>query len=249
MKRLLLFTLTALLLLPLFCSCVMTGGEEETLTARVIRIYPDADAVLLAPMGISEGQPPMFLYWEWHEQLTEGDCMVLTYRGGLVEEKSAFLNAPIFRPKKTVSVTTDDKRFDNLCSVYLQTLIDHVNEHAGFGSPEMLSVDLSQTSLPENERAALRLAIEEITGAVPLTLSVTELEEAGYLVKDPILTWEDGYVLSVIESEEASYGSKKFFRVGRWRSGLSATSWIDNSTEQDENGVWSPYVKGHLRQS
>lgn len=249
MKRFLLFTLTALLLLPLFCSCVMMGSEEETLTARVIRIYPDANAVLLAPMGMSEGQQPLFLYWEWHERLTEGDCMILTYRGGTVEEKTAFLDAPIFRPKKTVSMTTDDKRFDNLASVYLQTLIDHVNEHAGFGSPKMLSVDLSQTSLPENERAALRLAIEEITGAVPLTLSVTELEEAGYLTRDPILTWEDGYVLSVIEADEKSYGSKKFFRVGRWKSGLFATSWIDNSTEQDENGVWSPYVKGRLRQT
>ena len=146
-------------------------------------------------------------------------------------------------------MTTDDKRFDNLASVYLQTLIDHVNEHAGFGSPKMLSVDLSQTSLPENERAALRLAIEEITGAVPLTLSVTELEEAGYLTRDPILTWEDGYVLSVIEADEKSYGSKKFFRVGRWRSGRYSTSWIDNTTECDENGVWSPYVKGRLRQT
>ena len=48
MKRFLLYTLTALLLLPLFCSCVMMGSEEETLTARVIRIYPDADAILLA---------------------------------------------------------------------------------------------------------------------------------------------------------------------------------------------------------
>ena len=134
MKRLLLFTLTALLLLPLLCSCVMTG-EDETLTARIIRIYPDADAILLAPMGMSEGQPPLFLYWEWHEELTEGDCMVLTYRGGLVEEKSAFLNAPLYRPKKTVSVTTDIKRFDNLASVYLDALTDLVADRGGFGSP------------------------------------------------------------------------------------------------------------------
>ena len=63
MKRFLLFTVTVLLLLPLLCSCVMTG-EDETLTARVIRIYPDADVILLAPMDMSEGQPPLFLYWE-----------------------------------------------------------------------------------------------------------------------------------------------------------------------------------------
>ena len=249
MKRTLLFLFSALLLLPLFCSCVMLGGTDETLTARVIRIYPDADVILLAPMGMSEGEPPMFLSLEEHETLAEGDCMVLTYRGGMVEEKSAFLNATIYRPKKTVQMTTDIKRFDNLCSIFLTALIDHVNEHAGFGNPEMLSVDLTNTSLPENERAAFRLAIEELTGTAPFPLSVTELEEAGYLVKNPILKWEQGYVLSVKESDEKSYGSKKFFRVGRWRSGLSATSWIDNSTEQDENGVWSPYVKGHLRQS
>ena len=44
MKRLYLFLLTALLLLPLFCSCVMTG-EDETMTARIVRIYSDADAL------------------------------------------------------------------------------------------------------------------------------------------------------------------------------------------------------------
>lgn len=211
MKRLLLFTLTALLLLPLLCFCVMIG-EDETLTARIIRIYPDADAILLAPMGMSEGQPPLFLYWEWHEELTEGDCMVLTYRGGLVEEKSAFLNAPLYRPKKTVSVTTDIKRFDNLASVYLDALTDLVADRGGFGSPKMLSVDIAQTDLPENERAAFRLAIEERTGAVPLSLSITELENAGYLTKDPVLSWEDGYVLSVIENEEQSADTKKRYQ-------------------------------------
>ena len=246
MKRFLLFTVTVLLLLPLLCSCVMTG-EDETLTARVIRIYPDADVILLAPMDMSEGQPPLFLYWEFHESLAEGDCLVLTYRGGMVEEKSAYLNAPVYRPKKTVSVTTDVKRFDNLASVYLDALTDLVTESGGYGSPKMLSVDLAETSLPENERAAFRLAIEERTGAVPMSLSITELEEAGYLTKDPILTWEDGYVLSVIENEESSADTKKSFRVRIWRSGMNHISWLDNTTECDENGVWSPYAKGKLR--
>lgn len=247
MKRLYLFLLTALLLLPLFCSCVMTG-EDETLTARVIRIYPDADALLLAPMGMSEGEPPLFLSWEWHEELSEGDCMVLTYRGGMIEEKSPYLNAPIYHPKKTVSMTTDIKRFDNLASVYLDALTDLVTDRGGFGSPKMLSVDLTETSLPENERAAFRLAIEERAGAVPMSLSIDELEEAGYLVKAPILTWEDGYVLSVIENGEESTDTEKSFRVRVWRSGLNHISWMDNTTERDENGVWSSYIKGKLRQ-
>lgn len=247
MKRFLLFTVTVLLLLPLLFSCVMTG-EDETLTARVIRIYPDADVILLAPMDMSEGQPPLFLYWEFHESLAEGDCLVLTYRGGMVEEKSAYLNAPVYRPKKTVSVTTDVKRFDNLASVYLDALTDLVKSWGGFGSPKMLSVDLAETSLPENERAAFRLAIEERTGTAPMTLTITELEEAGYLTKDPILTWEDGYVLSVMENEDSSSDDKRYFRVRVWRSGLYHKSWIDNTTERDENGVWSAYAEGRLRQ-
>ena len=78
---------------------------------------------------------------------------------------------------------------------------------------------------------------------------VVLLGGVGTTEREVPFTWEDGYVLSVIEADEKSYGSKKFFRVGRWKSGLFATSWIDNSTEQDENGVWSPYVKGRLRQS
>ena len=246
MKRFLLFTVTVLLLLPLLCSCVMTG-EDETLTARVIRIYPDADVILLAPMDMSEGQPPLFLYWEWHDTLSEGDCMVLTYRGGLVEEKSPYLNAPVYRPKKTVNMTTDFKRFDNLASVYLDALTDLVTESGGFGAPKMLSVDLADTALPENERAAFRLAIEERAGAVPMSLTITELDEAGYLIKDPELKWEDGYVLSVVENEEST-DDKRTFRVRIWRSGLFHKSWMDNTTERDENGVWSPYEKGHLRQ-
>ena len=248
MKRLYLILLTILLLRPLFCSCVMTG-EDETLTARVIHIYPDADVILLAPMGMSEGEPPMFLYWEWHETLTEGDCMVLTYRGGMSEEKSPYLNAPVYRPKKTVSVTTDIKRFDNLASVYLNALTDLVKSWGGFGSPKMLSVDLADTTLPENARAAFRLAIEQRVGTVSMSLTIEELEEAGYLTKDPILTWEDGYVLSVVENENSSGDDKRSFRVRVWRSGLFHVSWIDNTTERDENGIWSPYVKGHLRQS
>ena len=126
MKRLYLFLLTALLLLPLFCSCVMTG-EDETLTARIVRIYPDADAILLAPMGTSEGQPPLFLSWEWHETLTEGDCLVLTYRGGMAEEQSPYLNASVFRPKKTVSVTTDGKRFGNGRACHINKSSKHKN--------------------------------------------------------------------------------------------------------------------------
>ena len=251
MKQLLLFTLTALLLLPLLCSCVMTG-EDETLTARVIRIYPDADVILLAPMDMSEGQPPLFLYWEWHEELSEGDCMVLTYRGGMVEEKSPYLNAPVCRPQKTVSVTTDVKRFDNLASVYLNALIDiNTEELQGFGSPKIVSVDLTQTALPENERAAFRLAIEESTGVTPLSLTVTELQEQGYMSGGApgYYYMENGYVLSVKETAEESTDTYKKFRVGRWWAGLGARHWIGNTTERDENGVWSPYVKGRTRVS
>ena len=174
--------------------------------------------------------------------------MVLTYRGGLVEEKSPYLNAPVYRPKKTVSVTTDVKRFDNLASVYLDALTDLIMSTGGYGSPKMLSVDLTDTTLPENERAAFRLAIEEQAGTAPMSLTISELEEAGYLTKDPILTWEDGYVLSVVENEESSREDKRYFRVRFWRSGLFHISWIDNSTERDENGIWSPYEKGSLRQ-
>jgi hypothetical protein len=227
-------------------------GEDETLTARIVRIYPDADALLLAPMGMSEGQPPMFLSWEWHEQLTEGDCLVLTYRGGMVEEQSPYLNAPVFRPKKTVSVTTDGKRFDNLASIYLNALIDiNTEELMGFGTPKIVSVDLTQTSLPENERAAFRLAIEEAVGVTPLSLTVAELQEQGYMSGGApgYYYMEDGYVLSVKETADQSTDTYKTFRIGRWWAGLGAMHRIGNITERDENGVWSPYVKGKIRRS
>ena len=49
MKRFLLCTLTVLLLLPLFCSCVMLGGKEETLTA--------SEADLLGCLSSKPGKP------------------------------------------------------------------------------------------------------------------------------------------------------------------------------------------------
>ena len=148
-------------------------------------------------------------------------------------------------------MTTDVKRFDNLASVYLNALIDiNTEELMGFGTPNIVSVDLTQTSLPENERAAFRLAIEEATGVTPLSLTTTELQEQGYMSGSATCYYmEDGYVLSVKETDDQSTDTYKSFRVGRWWAGLGARHWIGNTTKRDENGVWSPYVKGRTRVS
>ena len=149
-------------------------------------------------------------------------------------------------------MTTDIKRFDNLASVYLDALIDiNTEELMGFGTPKIVSVDLTQTSLPENERAAFRLAIEEATGVTPLSLTSTELQEQGYMSGGApgYYYMEDGYVLSVKETADQSTDTYKTFRVGRWWAGLGAMHRIGNITERDENGVWSPYVKGKIRRS
>ena len=249
MKRLYLFLLTALLLLPLFCSCVMTG-DDETLTARVIRIYPDADVILLAPMGMSEGQPPMFLYWEWHETLSEGDCMVLTYRGGLVEEKSPYLNAPVYRPKKTVNVGTDVKRFDNLASVYLDALTDLAeDEQQYFEGKSMLAVDIEQTPLSANEQTAIAAAISQMYPTLTvIEESRADLMAKGFLTrhKDGIRWyWSDGVFLKLYENTKKCTEKTRYFGTS-FNAGFSHGRSDCRTSRDADTGVWSPYTAGGL---
>lgn len=249
MKRLYLFLLTAFLLLPLLCSCVMTG-EDETLTARVIRIYPDADALLLAPMGLSEGQPPLFLHWEWHEQLTEGDCMVLTYRGGLTEEKSPYLNAPVFRPKKTVSVTTDIKRFDNLASIYLDVLTDLAEEEKQyFENKSMLAIDIERTALPANEQKAIAAAFAEMHPSLTvIEESRSDLKAKGFLTQhnDGIRWyWAGGVILKLYEITQKCTDRTRYFDIS-FHAGFSHGQSGCRTSRDADSAVWSPYTPGSV---
>ena len=247
MKRLYLFLLTALLLLPLFCSCVMTG-EEETLTARVIRIYPDADVILLAPMDMSEGQPPLFLYWEFHESLAEGDCIVLTYRGGMTEEKSPYLNAPVYCPKKTVSVTTDIKRFDNLAAIFLSVLTDLSKEEGNnIADHAMLAVSLEETALPPCEQSAVVYAIAQ---QYP-TVSVIEESRADLMAKGFMTKtsdghrwyWKDGTFLAIYEYPKKCTDRTRYFNADLGHGYV----WTGCRTSRDaDSGVWMPYEKGGI---
>ena len=249
MKRLYLFLLTALLLLPLFCSCVMTG-EDETLTARIVRIYPDADAILLAPMGMSEGQPPMFLSWEWHEDLTEGDCLVLTYRGGMVEEQSPYLNAPVFRPKKTVSVTTDGKRFDNIASIYLNVLTDLAKEEEQyFDGKTQLAIDIEETALPANEQHAIAAAFAQMYPSMTvIEESRSDLKAKGFLTQlydGPRWYWSGGVILKIYENTNKCTDRTRYFGTS-FNCGFTH-GWSDCSTSRDaDSGVWSAHKVGGL---
>ena len=247
MKRLYLFLLTALLLLPLFCSCVMTG-EDETLTARVIRIYPDADVILLAPMDMSEGQPPLFLYWEFHESLAEGDCIVLTYRGGMTEEKSPYLNAPVYRPKKTVSVTTDVKRFDNLAAIYLSVLTDLSKEEGNnIADHAMLAVSLEETALPPCEQSAVVYAIAKQYPTVSvIEESRADLMAKGFMTKTPDghrWYWKDGTFLAIYEYPKKCTDRTRYFNADLGHGYV----WTGCRTSRDaDTGVWMPYEKGGI---
>ncbi len=248
MKRLYLFLLTALLLLPLICSCVMPEGEDETLTARIIRIYPDADVLLLAPMGTSEGESPLFLAWESHERLSEGDCMILTYRGGLKEAESTLPNVTVYHPKNTVTMTTDVKRFDNLASVYLNALTDLAKEEEHyFDGKTQLAIDIEQTALPANDQHAIAAAFAQMYPSMTvIEESRSDLKAKGFLTQlydGPRWYWSGGVILRIYENTKKCTDRNRYFGTS-FNCGFTH-GWSDCRTSRDkDSGIWSQYTHG-----
>lgn len=146
--------------------------------------------------------------------------------------------------------------FDDRCTLYLRVLDDLWDVDEGLNSDiTMLSVDLSQTSLPESEQAAVVWAFAGAHGiSDPLTLSYEELAAEGYLAgmepdSDGIPCWEDGCLFTIAEQETGDNelnGARNTvtFDAQKWRSALGAYFFADCTAEQALDGHWGDYTVG-----
>ena len=146
--------------------------------------------------------------------------------------------------------------FDDRCALYLRVLDDLWTVDEGLNSDiTAISVDLSQTSLPESEQAAVAWAFAGEHGiSQVLSLNYEQLAAEGYLTgtepdSDGMPCWEEGCLFTIAEQESENHaqngaGDTVTFDAQKWRSALGAYFFCDCTASQDIDGRWGDYTVG-----
>ncbi len=156
--------------------------------------------------------------------------------------------------------------FYDLCGLYLQVLNDLWDKDSGLNDgAEYVSVDLANApgDLTSGEKTAIAWIFANEHGAIPLTLSMQELIDQGYLTELVITgsglrfcgenrpkayQWENGVYFSIVAnpSDDMHYSLPViFFNAWKWRSPLGAYFFSDCSAVWPQMGVWGSYNVGH----
>lgn len=135
---------------------------------------------------------------------------------------------------------------DDRCGLYLQVLEDLWEADPGLNTDlEELGVDFSGlTDLTESEKSALAWVFGNAHGLMPITGTLEEIWEAGYLtpMTEPaegqedsvaLYRWENGCLFSLTGSAEEGFTAQK------WASGLGAYLFSDCTAVQNADGTWS----------
>ena len=138
-----------------------------------------------------------------------------------------------------VSVQEEEQGPAPLTELYMQVLEDlWVTDSALNADISIIGMDLTGTSLSEEDRTALAEAFAENHGVALVEGTWKELCDAGYIDVEN-LYWADGCHFSITETEEGTFDAQK------WRSGLGAYFFTDCTAEQSEAGEWSYTVGAH----
>ena len=120
-----------------------------------------------------------------------------------------------------------------LAELYRQVLEDLWTVDPGLNSEiAIIGVDLSATSLTEEEQTLLAEEFAAAHGMELVRGTWEELCEAGYIVRET-LSWADGCHFSITEKEGSSTLT---FDARKWRSGLGAYFFCDCTAEPEEDG-------------
>ncbi len=223
-----------------------SGGEvppsEASLVCRIVSGAAEGH-LLLAEL---DGPGVYRLAWE-SEDLRDGALVEVGYNGSIQETFPAQLG-------DVSSVTALSWGFDDRCRLYLDVLADLWAVDEGLNADvTQVGVDLSQTSLPESEQAAVAWAFGEAHGALPVQGTYEELVDQGYITGEPLegtdalfYRWADGCLFSI--AEQPMEGSHSLlpvtFDAEKWRSGLGAYFLSDCTALQSADGSWGDYTVG-----
>ena len=119
-------------------------------------------------------------------------------------------------------------------------------------------MDLSETSLPESERAAVAYAFGMDHGLMPVEGTYQELVDQGYIDGEELF-WENGCLFSIRETQDedpVAFSLPSFgpgdempdyngvrFDGEKWRSGTGAYFFSD-CTAVSTDGHWGDYTVG-----
>ena len=232
-----------------------TAGEtaQSAAVTTVCRVVANDGPLLLAGM---DGDTNIYtLTPEDDTDLAAGTLVEVTYDGTVLESWPAQFSG-------VTAVKTARGGFDDRCALYLQVLEDLWELDAGLnGGLTYIGVDLSRTSLPDSERAAVAWAFAGKHGGELVTGTWEELAEQGYFTASPISTpapeegepiprawyqWEDGILFSI--TEQPIFGACSLptlaFDAQKWRSGTGAYYFCGCTSVQSADGHWNGYTIG-----
>ncbi len=253
-----------LLLVILLLSGCQAAAEQETIALRIV---DGAGTGTLVLAGQSAGD----VFTVNTEDITilldgkEADASVLadgmpvevSYRGGRQETWPVQLQQvdAIYGFSRGSKENPGGTYYD-LCGLYLQVLNDLWGQDAGLNDAiAYVSVDLSQApgDLTEGEKAAIAWIFAGQHRAEPLTLTMEELAEQGYLTEIKLdgaaapkqYQWEDGLLFTITadnwaENEVYSLPMVKF-HAAKWRTPLGAYGFSGCTALWPELGTWSGY--------
>lgn len=244
-----------------FCLCLLAAcgaakteepaaplPEEELPAEAVIicRIVTCEDGQLL--LAGTDGDTNIYtLDLEDGTDFSPGALVRVAYDGTVMESWPAQLS-------RVTAVETIAGGSDDLCALYLQVLEELWEVDAGLnGDPAYIGVDLSQTSLPESEQAAVAWTFAGKHGGEPVTGTYDQLVEQGYITGEPLEDtdakfwhWADGVLFSI--TEKSVFGSYNLMTVSfdaqKWCSGLGAYYFCDSTSVQSADGHWNGYNVG-----
>ena len=173
------------------------------------------------------------------DDLKPGMLLTVTWNGMVAESYPGQLGS-------VYAISADSGDTDDRCGLYLQVLEDLQDADPGLNTElEELGVDFSGlTDLTESEKAALAWVFGNAHGLMPITGTLEELWQAGYLtpMAEPaegyedsvaLYRWENGCLFSLTGSAEEGFTAQK------WASGLGAYLFSDCTAVQDADGTWS----------
>ena len=208
---------------------LLAEGEDGPYGGTSIFTFgTDGDTVVMV-----DGQPARV------DHLQPGMLLTVTWNGMVAESYPGQLGT-------VYALSADSGDTDDRCGLYLQVLEDLWEVDPGLNTGlEELGVDFSGlTDLTESEKSALAWVFGNAHGLMPITGTLEELWQAGYLtpMTEPaegqedsvaLYRWENGCLFSLSGSAEEGFTAQK------WASGLGAYVFSDCTAAQDADGTWS----------
>ncbi len=252
----------------LLCGC---QTEQETTALRIVDGAATGRLILAGESAndvytLDLEQVPVFLDDKKADitALEDGMMAEIVHSGWIQTTwPASFSNVYEVRVYSLGSEKNPGGSYYDLCGLYLQVLNDLWDKDAGLNDgAEYVSVDLANApgNLTDGEKAAIAWIFAGEHGVLPLTLSMQELIDEGYLTeivqtgtglpmggedRPKAYLWENGIYFAItddMQNDAAVYSLPVIkFDAWKWRTPLGAYFFSNCSAVWPQMGTWSSY--------